>query len=78
MVDDLKTALQENIVLVTFTKVDGTVRTMRATNSEKFFERKLTGKERKKNENVTYLYDLDKGSWRSMKNDNLISWEIVQ
>lgn len=79
--DAFKAALTEHIVKVTFTKVDGSLRTMRATNCDKYFQRAFVSenkKQRKKNENVTYLYDIDKDSWRSMRNDSLIEWEIEQ
>lgn len=75
--DKLTTALRNNVVVVTFKKVDGTVRKMRATTdtSRFIYESKTTG-ERKRNDTVTVLWDMDKGQWRSMRNDSLIEWQV--
>ena len=78
MQNTLRTALQNNICNVTFRKLDGTVRNMRATTDTTRFsyESKTTG-ERKRNDNVTVMWDVDKAQWRSMRNDTLISWDIA-
>jgi len=72
--------------LVTFTKVDGTIREMNCTlrpdllpvvevvEPEEGAEPK---KERKVNPNVQVAFDLDKKEWRSFKYDTIISIESI-
>lgn len=79
--NDFKTALLDHIVRVTFTKSDGSVRTMRATQSDRYVQRTIVTEEkkpRKQNENITHLYDVDIKAWRSMRTENLITWEIEE
>lgn len=77
-IDSLKESLKNSIVQVTFKKTDGSIRNIRATTSSVYIPPVITEskKERKKNSNITHLYDVDKKAWRSMKNENLIDWEI--
>jgi len=51
---------------------------MRATTDTTRFsyESKTTG-ERKRNDNVTVMWDVDKAQWRSMRNDALVAWDVA-
>ena len=71
------TALQTGVVVLTFRKKDGTVREMRATtDTSRFVYESKGNSDRKRNDAVTVLWDLDKGEWRSMRNDSLIDWRV--
>lgn len=64
----LKLILSKNIVTVTFTKVDGSIRVMRCTTDSKYIpivENKSEGKPRKENPNVLAVYDVEANGWRS-------------
>ena len=73
-IDELRTALGRGAVRVTFTKTDGSRRDMRATTNEGLFSYKPSGKAHAANPNVTVMWDLDKGAFRSMRNDSLVSF----
>lgn len=69
--DDLKTALRAGPVVITFTKSDGTERTMRCTLQEGVVvpHEKKTERVKEVAENVVPVWDLEKGAWRSFKFD---------
>ena len=76
-VNALRAALQSNVCNVTFRKLDGTVRNMRATtDATRFSYESKTNVERKRNDNVCVMWDMDKQQWRSMRNDALIEWAV--
>ena len=74
MITELKTALSNGVVSVTFVKTDGTKREMRATTKEGLFNYTPLGKAKAANPNVTVLWDLDKNSFRSLRNDSLLAF----
>lgn len=68
--------LSEQAITIKFTKVDGTVREMKATLSPKFVTMPVTEStepKRKTNPDVRTVYDIDSGSWKSFRWDKLIS-----
>lgn len=71
--DELKTALRAGPVLVTFTKADGTERTMRCTLQEGVVvpHEKKTERVKEVNENIVPVWDLEKSAWRSFKFDSI-------
>lgn len=71
--DELKTALRAGPVLVTFTKADGTERTMRCTLQEGVVvpHEKKTERVKEAHENVVPVWDLEKSAWRSFKFDSI-------
>lgn len=86
--DHVKAILIAGPTLVTFTKVDGTIREMNCTlradllpppepviEPEEGAEPVEPKKERKVNPNVQTAFDLDKKEWRSFKYDTIISIE---
>ena len=67
--------LHSGIVNVKFTKTDGSERDMRCTlvdNMVKTHEKK-TDREKKINENIISVWDVDKEGWRSFRYDSIIS-----
>lgn len=77
-INALRAALANNICTVAFTKQNGELRVMRATtDSTRFvYENKTDSSTRKRNEDVTVMWDVDKAQWRSMRNDTLLQWAI--
>jgi hypothetical protein len=73
-ITELRTALAKGVVRVTFNKTDGTRRDMRATTNENLFTYTAAGKGRPANPNVVVMWDMDKGAFRSMRNESLISF----
>lgn len=69
--DELKTSLRAGPVLVTFTKADGTERTMRCTLQEGVVvpHEKKTERVKESNDNIVPVWDLEKSAWRSFKFD---------
>ena len=79
----LKEAMANNVVEVTFTKVDGTNRLLKCTLDPevlppiielKFEEENL---KRKKSENVMCVYDTEASSWKSFRYDSVKQITIV-
>lgn len=66
--------LKSGIVNIRFTKVDGTERVMKCTLVEgivKSYE-KTTDREKKTNENICSVWDVDKEAWRSFRYDSIL------
>lgn len=66
--------LQNGIVNVKFTKVDGTERVMRCTLAEGIAipHEKTSDREKKANTNIISVWDVEKESWRSFRYDSII------
>jgi len=75
MNEELMFALEDGVVNIEFSKSDGSVRKMRATLNTNLFAYKAANSERKKNENVLPVWDMDKAGWRSFRYNQLISWQ---
>lgn len=76
----LRDILAENACEVTFTKVDGTVRTMRCTlRAADLPLREATEsiKTTKYNPDTLSVFDSEKKSWRSFRIENVISVQIL-
>jgi len=74
----LITALNNNIVEVSFTKANGESRVMRCTLLESYLPEQLDIEEtiqKKKSDTNIAVWDLDKGSWRSFRKDSVVSWQ---
>jgi hypothetical protein len=75
--DTLLKDLQENVIKVTFTKVNGEKREMRCTLMSKYLppntDKNHLISEHKKAENLSALavWDLDNGGWRSFRIDSV-------
>jgi len=72
--------LNDNVLEVTFTKVDGTERVMMCTLNPtllpKIEESTEPKKERKENLNVVPCYDLEAKGWRSFRLDSVKDFEF--
>jgi hypothetical protein len=77
--DELKTALRAGPVVVTFTKTDGTERTMRCTLQEGVVvpHEKKTDRVKKVNENVVPVWDIEESAWRSFKFESIKTVALV-
>ena len=67
--------LNTGIVNVKFTKTDGTEREMKCTLLNEIVKphEKKTNREKKVNENIISVWDIDKEGWRSFRLDSIIS-----
>ena len=73
----LKNLLRKKIVTITFTKVDGSKRVMKATLKDDLIDyepkdSKDTEKVRKENKDILSVQDIDANGWRSFRLDSLI------
>lgn len=77
--DELYTALKNDLVEIVFTKSDGSTRVMTATLQESLLpERAETITTSKKvNQNVTAVWSIEDKGWRAFKNDSIISWKTI-
>jgi hypothetical protein len=79
----LASTLATGQFIITFTKVDGSLRTIRGTLShdllpkEPLVEVDSTKPARAPNESVATFYDLDKNEWRSCKLANIITVSLI-
>lgn len=72
----VKSALLTGPTTIVFKKIDGTTRTMKCTLSESLLpKREITESERKVNDSIQTVFDLELNQWRSFKWDNFISFE---
>lgn len=75
---EITSILKEGIVDVLFKKVDGTERLMKCTLSDKIIPAVEPSsepkKERKINDSVLRVYDVEAQGWRSFKIDNIIEY----
>lgn len=71
----LLTALEAGVVNVTFTKADGTVRKMRCTRNQNLFVTTEAKTDRKPNQDVAVVFDLDINATRSFRLDSVISFK---
>lgn len=79
----LKEELHNGVVTVVFEKTDGTERTMRCTLANEYLPQVLTEydedgnpivkSQRKQNDNVVNVWDVDKSAWRSFRLDSVKS-----
>ena len=67
--------LQSGVVSVKFTKTDGSQRDMKCTLMDAYIKphEKKTDREKKINEDVVSVWDVDKEGWRSFRFDSIIS-----
>ena len=83
MKKDLKTMLSEGLVTFTFKKVNGEIRTATGTRILKphiamgFTDADMPKGSRKEIPGVVAFWDIDKGAWRSVREDSIISIDRV-
>lgn len=71
----VKNILSEGVATVTFTKVDGTERSMKCTLNNKIIpqttEEKKTARTKTENPNVISVWDTENNGWRSFRWDSI-------
>lgn len=79
---ELKQLLQETVVNVTFTKKDGTLRTMPCTLNEALIPAEHAPKnadpERKRSEEAQAVYVTDAEGWRSFRWDSVQEYTVAE
>jgi len=67
--------LHNGIINVEFTKIDGSIRSMKCTLMEEFITKYINKTDTKKQvkEDIFVVWDLDKNDWRSFKYDSIIN-----
>jgi hypothetical protein len=79
--DKLKDLLKQNVVSISFTKTDGTDRTMLCTlksNLLPVIESKEGTKKKAENENVLSVWDLEKDAFRSFRLNALKRYDLIE
>jgi hypothetical protein len=78
---EIKDTLQNNkLVLINFTKVDGTARALRGTLDARFIPEDRWPKGEKKlnlSEDAVRVYDVENDGWRSFRVDSVTSIETL-
>ena len=69
--------LQKKVMRITFTKVNGEERVMDCTLQEHFIPQ-TEESNRKKNEEVLPVFDINKGEWRSFRLDSVTNIELLE
>jgi len=69
--------LQNKVMKITFTKVNGEERVMECTLQEHMIP-ETNPANRKENEEVLPVFDIDKGSWRSFRLDSITNIEALE
>jgi len=79
--NDLVSQLRENVMKVTFTKVNGEVREMPCTLVSEYLPstdaNKTNVEDFSVNESVIRAYAIDKQAWRSFRVENVTAIEVV-
>jgi len=75
--DTLIKNLQKKTMRITFTKVNGEERVMDCSLQEHIIP-PTDAKNRKENEEVLPVFDINKGEWRSFRIDSIIKAEQLQ
>lgn len=78
--EDFKQLFNNNIINLTFKKVDGTERTMKCTLKPTLLpliEKKDSLKKKQENENVLPVWNLDENAFRSFRIDSVLRYEII-
>ena len=77
---ELRRVLQENHCEITFTKIDGSVRTMPCTllpGSLPVLDRDRPGRDQKPDKGVISVWCLDKQAWRSFRIGNVTNVRVL-
>lgn len=77
--EQLKDQLRTGVTTITFTKVDGTERVMKATLDRSLLPEQMDVEEyiseKRQNEDVLAVWDVEKEGWRSFRLENVIRVE---
>lgn len=74
--------LHQHVLLVDFTKIDGSKRLMKCTLNQKILESNFGYNLAKSNnkaspQNIVTVFDLDANAWRSFRIENCNKWEKI-
>ena len=75
--DTLIKNLQKKTMRITFTKVNGEERVMDCTLQEHMLP-ETSESNRKQNEEVLPVFDINKGEWRSFRLDSITNIEVLE
>lgn len=74
--ENIRTALREGIIFVTFTKLDGTERTIKCSLNQAYIPLekmpKTTDNQRSDSDNTIAVWDIENEGWRSFRTDKVI------
>lgn len=77
--EQLKDQLRSGVTTITFTKVDGSERVMKATLDRSLLPEQMDVEEyiseKRQNEDVLAVWDVEKEGWRSFRLENVIRVE---
>lgn len=78
--EEIKLLLEQNVLVVDFTKLDGDKRVMTCTLREDMKPKTVVkeGVTKKVNDSVVNVWDVNAQGWRSFKYDRLNSAEVVE
>ena len=73
--ENINALLKETVIAVKFKKTDGTERLMKCTLLSQYItpHENKTGREKKINEDVVSVWDVEKEGWRSFRYDSVIA-----
>ena len=77
----LKDLLKQNILVVSFKKIDGTDRKMTCSLKEDIvpvLESKEPKRKKPENDNVLPVWDMEKSAFRSFRIDSLIEYSVLK
>ena len=79
IINEFKETLRNNVVKFTFIKVDGTEREATGTTrtNDLIYYNAMPDGKWKSNPGVIAYFDLEKESWRSCRENSIISFEII-
>lgn len=73
----LEEQLGKNLIWITFTKIDGSIREMLCTRDQKRIPKSGTPKgtnNKHDAQGLLKVYDIESGGWRSMRKANIVAW----
>ena len=78
--EEIKLLLEQNVLVVNFTKLDGDKRVMTCTLREDMKPKTVVkeGVTKKVNDSIVNVWDVNAQGWRSFKYDRLNSAEVVE
>lgn len=76
--DKLPEILKNNIVIVTFTKINGDIRKMSCTLDPKYIKNNIESVERNTSNNTIKVWSIDDNDWRSFRPESVIAYAYIE